>query len=218
MMQFKKCALFLATVAAAGSLAGCAQNNEKSHEDPPPYGTENKTPENSYGDPAETVRWHTVQGIMEETETGYVSKLANTLAVFDGEFAFGTFSCNVTSTDKTDSGLVFGLSTNGAEYFWEYGVTYYFYFLGQGGKAYLGKVASDGWHILNTKNIGTIDPDREYSLKVIYNKNRITCFIDGEIMFGYKDTQPLSGKGYGLRTGAPDIVFSNIDITDEFVY
>ena len=71
---------------------------------------------------------------------------------------------------------------------------------------------------MNKVDIAAIDPTHEYTLKVVVAENRMTCFVDGELMFGVKDADFLPGDGYGIRTGAAGVAFSQMTATTEFDY
>lgn len=191
--------------------------------------SKNSDAQNAQSTPVQNVTANTVTTASDQTFSlahGVFTAQGNTLvsvtpdsvAVAPGIFRSGTLTCKVHSTDATDSGVIFGLRANGNTLFWESGVSYYFYFLGRGGTAYLGKVLNGGWFIMNTVNIGTIDGTRDYTLKVVVSDNRITCFADGKLMFGVKDPEFIDGNGYGVRTGAAGIVFDGLSVTDTLDY
>lgn len=122
-------------------------------------------------------------------------------------FPYGTLSCTVRSNDLVDTGLLFGVSDCGAAYD-DAKMSYYYYFLGMGGYAYLGKwVGATGtWSCLKNVSVGTVDPNKDYKLKVVLKGNYMVCYMDDEIMFGFKDKEFLTGTGYGLRiTAHPDV-------------
>lgn len=163
--------------------------------------------------------FRTVNGQISAENGVYTAQAANSMAVDNKTaFPYGTISCTVRSNNTNDSGIVFGLSENGASSYWENGVSYYFFFLGQGGNAYLGKV-NGGWSALKVvKFTSAIDSSKDYTLKVVLKSNKICCYIDGELMFGYKDEKFLEGTCYGLRAGAAGVTFSNVSVTNEYFY
>lgn len=126
----------------------------------------------------------------------------------DPGFPYGTISCTVRSNDLVDTGIIFCASETGDVYD-EAEMSYYFYFLGMGGSAYLGKWngPKNEWQALTVVSLGkAVDPDKEYELKVILKANNIACFMDGELMFGFKDKEFLTGTGFGMRVNAhPDV-------------
>lgn len=162
--------------------------------------------------------FRTVSGSMAESDGVYTAGTANSMAVDNTTpFPYGTISCTVRSNNQTDSGIVFGLTESGASTYWESGVSYYFFFLGRGGNAYLGKV-DGGWKELKVVGIGAIDADRDYTLKVVLRSNKICCYVDDTLMFGYKDEDFLTGTCYGLRAGAAGVTFSDVSVTNEYLY
>ncbi len=161
----------------------------------------------------------TVSGTFDymTTTDEYVSGQTDSMAVIDSApFPYGTISCTVKTSTETDSGLVFGLSGNGYDYFWEQGVSYYFFFLSREGKAYLGKV-NGGWNIVKIVDY-SFTADRAYRMKVVYRNARIWCFINDELMFAVKDHMPLNGTGCGIRTGMPGVTFGDIQVTNNYVF
>ncbi len=210
MKKLCKSLLFAAAIVAVLPCAACAQNTAKGARGPD-LGNNGAAIEITSNDLRQA------SGVMNVDGNAYTSVTSNSL-IAGGSMQNGTFSCTVRSTNQTDSGIVFGLSRENREYFWEAGVSYYFYFLGQGGYAYLGKV-NNGWYILQTKKIDAINAEHAYELKVVKNGNRMVCFVDGELMFGYKDLEnSLTGKEYGLRTGAPGVTFADFQVTSEIDY
>lgn len=211
MCMKKAIAVLLAT--AAISLVGCANTP-----------TDTKNPDASAVQPIPSLQqnditYRNASGSWMHDGEKFVSSSANSIAVADGEvFDSGTLSCTVRTTNTTDSGLIFRLNDNGNGYFWEQNVSYYFYFLGQGGTAYLGKVNNGGWYIMYMVNIGAIDASHDYKLRAVIAENRITCFVDDELMFGVKDHDFLSGNGYGIRTGATGVTFDNVSASPELDY
>lgn len=166
-----------------------------------------------------TYAFRTVSGQMSASGGVYTAQAANSMAVDNSTaFPYGTISCSVRSTNTNDSGIVFGLTENGASSYWESGVSYYFFFLGQGGNAYLGKV-NGGWSALKVvKFTNAIDSSKNYTLKVVLKSNKICCYVDDVLMFGYKDDHFLKGVCYGLRAGAAGVTFSNVSVTNEYLY
>lgn len=166
-----------------------------------------------------TNAFRTVSGNISVSEGVYTAQYANSMAVDNTTaFPYGTISCTVRSNNTNDSGIVFGLTENGASSYWESGVSYYFFFLGQGGNAYLGKV-DGGWSALKVVSLGgAIDSTRDYSVKVVLKSNKICCYVDGVLMFGYKDENFLTGTCYGIRAGAAGVTFSNVTVTNEYDY
>lgn len=198
-------------------LTGCSAGGQ-AYSRPPAHGTDASAPSVSDTVRAERTDYRCASGVFGSDGTTLTSVTPNSIAIADGKkFRSGTLTCKVRSVNSTDSGIVFCLSGNG-EYFWEQNVSYYFYFIGQGGTAYLGKVNGGGWFIMNKVDIAAIDPTHEYTLKVVVAENRMTCFVDGELMFGVKDADFLPGDGYGIRTGAAGVAFSQMTATTEFDY
>ncbi len=145
-------------------------------------------------------------------------------------FAYGTISCTVRSNNLVDTGLIFGATPAPDGAFNESGMVYYFYFLGMGGSAYLGKWdgPKNKWSALVVKQLGAVNANKDYELKVVLKGNYMVCYMDGEIMFGFKDEDFSGGTGFGLRvTAHPDVnpqssavgvTISDMTVTSEYDY
>lgn len=157
-------------------------------------------------------------GSFLEVEGIYASSGGSALYVNRDEntpFPYGTFSAKVMN-NGTDSGIVFGLSSN-KNSFWEgAGISYYFYFVSFSGMAYLGKADNGGWAALSEKQIANYSASNTYELKVIYKGNKILCFVNGVQMLSYSETAPLKGTGWGIRAGGADVVISDLAIASTF--
>ncbi len=149
-----------------------------------------------------------------------VTTETNSMAVSTTEsapFPYGTIACSVRTKTNTDSGIVFGLNSN-ASSFWEgNGISYYYFFLGRDGTAYLGKTDNGKWMVCHIVNY-TFRATETYRLKVVYRGNKICCYVNGELMFGFRDDAALKGTRYGVRSGASDVEFTDLSITNEYRY
>ena len=126
-------------------------------------------------------------------------------------FPYGTISADVMN-NGSDTGIIFGLTAN-ASSFWEgAGITYYFYFVSQGGTAYLGKADNGTWSVLGQHTIENFSAQATYNIQVIYKESRVLCYLDGECVLGFLSSS-LPGTGWGLRAGASGAVISNIQIS-----
>lgn len=173
----------------------------------------------------ETVTLEKVNGgiLNGEDEGGlgnYVTTGANSMAVSTTEsapFPYGTITCSVKTKTNTDSGIVFGLNSNVSS-FWEgSGISYYFFFLGRDGTAYLGKTDNGIWaecHVVTY----AFNANDFYRLKVVYIGNKICCYVNDELMFGIRDNNSLKGTRYGVRSGASGVEFKDLTITNEYRY
>lgn len=145
-------------------------------------------------------------------------------------FPYGTISCTVRSNNLVDAGFVFCASEAPSGAYNESNMSYYFYFLGMGGSAYLGKWdgPKNTWSALVVKSVGAVNANKDYELKVVLKSNYIVCYMDGEIMFGYKDKDFCEGTGFGIRvTAHPDVnpassalgvTISDLTVTSDYIY
>lgn len=171
-----------------------------------------------------TVAFSTVSGGFT-TESGsglfadHTSTTTGSMAVCTSvAFPYGTISVDVKTQTNTDTGIVFGLSCSNKTSFWEgYGVSYYFFFLGQDGTAYLGKTDNGHWTVVKIVDY-TFNATDYFNLKVVYKGSAIYCFVNGALMFAVRDSAALTGTGFGIRTGASGVAFKNLTVTNDYVY
>ena len=129
-------------------------------------------------------------------------------------FPYGTISASV-KTNGGDTGVVFGLSSN-YDTFWEgSGVSYYFLFVSLGGYVYLGRTVDGGWSELARTKINGYNAQITYNIKVIYLIDKIIVYLDDVYQFSYRVSEPLSGTGWGIRTGINGAVISNVKISSD---
>lgn len=168
----------------------------------------------------ENLTFSNVNGGMTENSGVYTSNASNSMAIAnDSVFPYGTISVNVKSFNTCDTGIVFGVDNSAPSKFWESGVSYYFFFLGQGGNIFLGKVNQGRWESLVVLSSGsTVDSSLTYNLKVVYKSNKISCYFNNELKYSFRDPKYLSGSKFGLRAGASGCTFSNLSVTSEYLY
>lgn len=178
------------------------------------------------------VVYENVSGRFTESDGTYTAVIPNfDLALCcDTPFPYGTVSCTVRTNNLVDAGFLFCVTDPPVGAFNDANMMYYYYFIGMGGSAYLGKWngKKNEWSALRVKQLGAVDPNRDYELKVVLKSNYMVCFVDGEVMFGYKDEDFSEGTGFGLRvTAHPDVnpassatgvTISDVRVTSEYVY
>lgn len=122
----------------------------------------------------------------------------------------GYLSVNLQATSPSDNGLIFGLSTNNQTYFWESGVSYYFYFISINGDLVLSKIVDGTYSELTKISIASYQVESEYSLKVVWNGRTIEGYLNGDKLISYKDLNRLAGEGYGIRANGQGTIYSQI--------
>lgn len=172
---------------------------------------------------ASTVKFTTVNGSFSTSSgSGTYSdfKTTNTysLAVCTSvKFPYGTLSCDMKNVSDADSGIVFGLSGSGSS-FWEgSGVSYYFFFLNKSGVAYLGKTDNGNWSVCKYVSY-SYNTTSYYNLKVVFQGSKICCYVNGELLFAYRDSNVLKGTGFGIRSSQSGVEFKNISVTNNYNY
>ena len=151
-------------------------------------------------------------------ENGFVSSSgANILANTSQGFDRGSVEVTVNSPSSSDSGIIFCVENNGMSSFWEYNVSYYFFFISLEGHAYLGKVNQGKWAALKTIPIENFDRSQSYTIKVILNGTDIYCYVNGELYIGYSEIRFLTGGGFGLRTGTAGVTFTDFKVNGKVV-
>lgn len=149
----------------------------------------------------------------------FTSLNENTLIVSSNTssiFPYGTFEATITK-NSFDTGLVFGLSSNQNK-FWEgINVSYYFFFLSKDNTAYLGKTDNGQWSALQVNNYNYSINDT-YTIRIIYQSNKICCYIDNNLVVAYRDNNKLTGARFGFRSGGSNVTFSDIYLTNDYLY
>ncbi len=134
--------------------------------------------------------------------------MANTNQDFD----CGTIEVTVNSPSKSDSGIIVCLNNNGRTTFWESGVSYYFFFVNLDGNAYLGKVDNGSWSAKKVVPIANYVQGADYTLKVELNGTDLYCYVNGQLYIAFSEYRFLSGGGFGIRTGASNVSFTDFKI------
>lgn len=139
---------------------------------------------------------------------------SNSLAVKrGGEFALGTLTAKIKLNGiRADNGIVFGVTNpNNMTSYWEgNGISYYFFFVSQGGTAYLGKTVDGTWAVCGEKAIPGFNYSGEYTLKVVRGETGVKCYVNDVLYVEYGEIVMLKGKGYGLRAGAAGVTYSEL--------
>lgn len=129
-------------------------------------------------------------------------------------FPYGTISADVMN-NGSDSGLIFGLSTNKSS-FWEGGgVSYYFAFVSYEGVLFLGRTVNGEWSTLTYTDIVGYDKTTTYNLKVLYRIDKVILFLNDVPMLSYRTDTPLTGTGWGIRMGTAGAQISNIKVSNK---
>ena len=146
------------------------------------------------------------------TTTGNSSIYANISP--ETQFPYGTISADVMN-NGSDSGLIFGLSSN-KNTFWEgSGISYYFAFISYEGNLFLGRTNNGTWDTLSYVKIAGFDQTATYNLKVLYRVEKIILFVNDVPLLSYRTDEPLTGTGWGIRTGVAGAVISNVKISNK---
>lgn len=147
-----------------------------------------------------------------------------------GEIITETRSAMVTSKDRTfgngvyeadvkmgnavsQNGLVFSLSSDKTDNYWEgAGISYYFFYITETGRACLGRTDNGKWNTIFEKVIRPFDNTKTYHMKAVKGTEGIYCYVD-DILYGtYMDNAPLTGTKIGLRAGDMNATFSNVRV------
>ncbi len=138
---------------------------------------------------------------------------------FDDEFNYGTVEADVIASKRSDNGLIVCCTANAEKFDQGAGISYYFFFLGIDGTIYLGKSDNGSWYALKVLQAADkIVEGKTYKLKVVVEGTNITCFIDGKAYITYSEINFLHGSGYGIRSGAAGITFTNFRVSNELEY
>lgn len=147
----------------------------------------------------------------------YTATNASTLYAHTSSYApfpYGTISADIMN-NGSDSGIVFGLSSNKSTYWEGGGVSYYFAFISYEGILFLGKTDNGTWSSLAYTDIVGFDQSKTYNLKVLYRVDKIILFLDDVPMVYFRTEKPLIGTGWGIRTGAVGAQISNVVVSNK---
>lgn len=145
--------------------------------------------------------------IISETRAAMVTSKNRT-------FTNGVFEADVEMGNAvSQNGLVFSLSSNKVDNYWEgNGISYYFFYITETGRACLGKTDNGKWNTIFEKVIRPFDNTKTYHMKAVKGTDGIYCYVD-DILYGtYMDNTPLSGTKFGLRAGDMNAKFSNVRV------
>ena len=125
----------------------------------------------------------------------------------------GTVSAKVLS--GTDSGIVFGVKTNGNKNFWEGedGISYYFFFVNKVGAPILAKIAPSYTKIKHSTLSAMYSANVMYDIKVVVKDGVAYCYVGDRLMI--KEQVTLDGDGIGVRAEASNVVFSDFAVSDK---
>lgn len=156
-----------------------------------------------------------VSGKMKESDGILISQTANTLYVCENaDFDRGSIEVTLQASTSSDNGIVLCLSADSdASWYWEQDVSYYFFFVSRDGYAYLGKVDHGTWSALKVLPLNDYKLNNAYTLKAELDGTDIRCYVDNELYILYSEMNFLTGRGIGIRAGAPEVTFSQLNIT-----
>lgn len=125
----------------------------------------------------------------------------------------GTVSAKVLS--GTDSGIVFGVKTNGNKNFWEGedGISYYFFFVSKVGAPILAKIAPSYTEIKHSTLSAMYSANVMYDIRVVVKDGVAYCYVGDRLMI--KEQVTLDGDGIGVRAEASNVVFSDFAVSDK---
>ena len=139
----------------------------------------------------------------------------------DDEFSVGTYSVDLSASGVSDSGIIMAF-----DHYYAFDGTlkksFYAFEIGKDGVLMLFKVNLNTWsdRPAFSLKIWEYAPTNTYNLMVSWEgiqdgKAVINCFLNGSWVYTYEDSEPLTGKGYGLIGGGPNVIYKNIVKTDE---
>ncbi len=160
--------------------------------------------------------YHIAHGTFEaEEEIQSVSRSA--LAIHDQRtFEYGVYQADVSIANPvSQNGIVFSLSED-KRYYWEgSGISYYFFYITETGRAALGKTDNGTWATVFDKVIRDFEKVHTYQMKIVKDENTISCYVDGILYGTYSDNSPLKGTKIGIRAGDIGVSFKNIRIHEQ---
>lgn len=158
-------------------------------------------------------------GYFEKKDENFISQETNSLLINDAiNFTNGSIEVTMSlNGEAKDNGIVFGVEDDDSGTYWEGdGIKYYFFFTSLSGLAYLGKANNGKWVVCGTKDIPEFNPAGTYKLKIIRQDATIYCFVDDILYIAYTDNVPCKGTKFGLRSGASNIVYTDLKVNHTF--
>lgn len=156
--------------------------------------------------------WATIDGARNSSRPN--SLLSNETDGFDR----GTIEVTVTSPTASDSGIILCLTGNASGRYWESDVSYYCFLISLDGSAYLGKVDYGNWTALKVLPIQGYKVGQSYRLKTVLDGTDIYCYVNGKLYIAFSERNFLTGTGYGIRTSATDVMFSDFSVTGKCLH
>lgn len=133
--------------------------------------------------------------------------------LFDKKAQAGTIEVTIDKTKSGDTGVVFGLQGESND-FWENHVQYYTALVNDYGEVILAKCGEGViWCWVKAIPIPNFNKANTV-LKIEWNgSGRIQVTANGQKVYDFCDTHPLTGDRFGLRAGFPGAVFKDITVT-----
>lgn len=157
-----------------------------------------------------------VCGRFDFADGTYTAAVADSLAVNTTDaFDRGTVEVTVEAAANSDNGIVVGLTGRGENYWEGDGISYYFFFIGRDGTAYLGKTDDGRWTALKVIADESLTSETPHVLKVVLDGTDLRCYVDGKLYIIFSERRFLKGIGYGLRAGGAMTKFGNFSVTRE---
>jgi hypothetical protein len=156
--------------------------------------------------------FHTAYGKSDINSNGDIEIIdkKSIAVVVNDSFSTGKIStefvANRGADYDNDNGIIFGLEDFPLHSFWETGRSYYFLLVSDNGSLYLAKVAynDNPWeelksvHLSDAGIIYSNGDTIEIAAEVLDN-GIIKCYANDKLIFTYRDEEPLTGQGYGIR-------------------
>ncbi len=156
--------------------------------------------------------FHTACGEFDINSNGDIETISeNSIAVVvNDSFSTGKISAKFVSNGGSeydnDNGIIFGLEDISRHHFLNQGRSYYFLIVSDNGSLYLAKVAynDNPWeelkfvHLSDAGIIYSHGDTIEIAAEVLDN-GIIKCYANNKLIFTYRDEEPLTGHGYGIR-------------------
>ena len=165
-----------------------------------------------------TPLWVTENGSVTYNPDGTIEGGTNSIALFGEKegTAAGIYTMKFTNTAEGDNGLVFAHTRTGNNTWEGEGTSYYFAFVSESG-LYLGKAdtTDGGWKVI--KNDGADDipnftKEGEHTITIAYDGNgSFDVTLDGVFIYSVSDSKPLTGTGYGFRSGKGGTVMQSLE-------
>ena len=159
----------------------------------------------------------TLQGSFTSSGTSHTATADRSLMVNTTPFRYGSIQVDMTCSNGSDNGIVFGYTNYGTATWEGSKLSYYFLFINKQGIVILGKTDNNTWGTVAQSGVIVKDFSATYRLLLVYKERAIKIYLNDTLLFTAYDPAPLFGAGYGIRAGGNGVQFKNFTVTSNYL-